>query len=485
MIFAAVFFLNAAANFALGVAISALLGPAEFGRYAAVALGASTLGMALFDWLRLSSIRFSASGERREATAASLEASYLAMIGVAIAAVGSFLALGIDFGMGPSLLWLTPLMAIAYARSDYCAAQMRARSQERAYAALAAIRQSLTFTVVLVIASETRSAGAVVAALTATTLLSIVALGPAMRTPGARLSQADGRMIGQFTAYAKPIVASSVIYLLITLIDRQLAFAWFGAAAAGELSLATDLGLRLFFAINFLPETLLFQYAVQREAEEGRAAAERQIAVNIVLSFAVLAPLTVGYMAMAPTFEALLVPAAFRGDYARLSLSVAPGLFAFCAIYSMCNPVFQLAGKTWPLTLAAVAALIANLALTRLPLFSADVDGLARAYAISFVIGLAVAGVLALRVRAIYPSLKDLVTVALATAAMGFAIRPLNAVHPPILAALLALALGGSILGGAMLAFDVGGCRAAVMRRPRAPTFRAGAQRLARGAKVG
>ena len=51
-------------------------------------------------------------------------------------------------------------------------------------------------------------------------------------------------MIGQFVVYAKPIVASSVIYLLITLIDRQLAFAWFGAAAAGATALSTPAYLR-------------------------------------------------------------------------------------------------------------------------------------------------------------------------------------------------------------------------------------------------
>ena len=84
MVFAIVFLLNAVANFVLGITLSALLGPAEFGRYATVALDAMTLGMALFDWLRLSSIRFSGADENREATAASLDASYIAMIVVAV-----------------------------------------------------------------------------------------------------------------------------------------------------------------------------------------------------------------------------------------------------------------------------------------------------------------------------------------------------------------------------------------------------------------
>ena len=468
MVFAIVFLLNAVANFVLGIALSALLGPAEFGGYATVALTAMTLGMALFDWLRLSSIRFSGADENREATAASLDASYIAMIVVAVGLVAALFTLRIDYGLGAGLLTLTPFMAIAYARSDYCAAQMRARSQGRAFAALAATRHFLTFTVVIGVAAATRSAGPVIAALVATTLFSVVALGAAMRTPGARLALASKRAIGGFVIYAKPIVASSVIYLLINLIDRHLAFEWFGAAATGRLALATDLGARLFFALNVLPETLLFQYALERERKEGRRAAEGQISINIVLVFAVLAPLTVGYMTMAPTFEALLVPAPFRGDYARLSLWLAPGFLAYCSLYAMCNPVFQLAGKTWPLTLAALTAMVANLLLIRLPFFTSDIDGLARAYALSLAVGFAAAAALALQRGSIRPSWRDMGVIAAASGAMGFVIHPLNSVRPPVLAATLSLFVGGALVAAAILAADVAGARAFAAERLRA-----------------
>jgi hypothetical protein len=126
MIFVAVFFLNAAANFALGIVLSALLGPTEFGRFAMVTLGATTLAMALFDWLRLSCVRFSASLEGRQATAASLEASYLAMIAATAIVVAALLALGLDRGLGASLVALAALMGVVYARSDYTGAQLRA-----------------------------------------------------------------------------------------------------------------------------------------------------------------------------------------------------------------------------------------------------------------------------------------------------------------------------------------------------------------------
>jgi hypothetical protein len=124
-----------------------------------------------------------------------------------------------------------------------------------------------------------------------------------------------------------------------------------------------------------------------------------------------------------------------------------------------------------------LTALFANLVLTQLPAFSMDVDGLARAFTISFVIGPAAAATLALRLRAIYPALRDLTTGAAATAVMGFAIQPINAIHPPILAAVLALTVGGSILAAAMLGFDVGGCRAYVARLARSPVFPADGRR--------
>jgi O-antigen/teichoic acid export membrane protein len=132
MVFAIVFLSNAVANFVLGILLSALLGPAEFGRYATVALGATTLATTSFDWLRLSSIRFSGAYEDRAATAASLDAGYIVMVAVAVACVLALIAARINFGLEGSLLALTPFMAIAYARSDYFAAYMRARATRAA-----------------------------------------------------------------------------------------------------------------------------------------------------------------------------------------------------------------------------------------------------------------------------------------------------------------------------------------------------------------
>jgi O-antigen/teichoic acid export membrane protein len=131
----------------------------------------------------------------------------------------------------------------------------------------------------------------------------------------------------------------------------------------------------------------------------------------------------------------------------------------------MANPVFQLAKRTWPLTLAALAALALDLALVSTPLFGADIEGLARAHALSLVFGFAVAVALAGRTSTIRPSWRDMAIVASASGLIALALHPLNALRPHILAAFLAMAIGGAILAAAILAFDVAGLREDLRRR--------------------
>jgi hypothetical protein len=471
MVFAVVFFLNSAANFAFGILLSALLGPSEFGRYSTVTLASFTLATGAFDWLRQSSLRFSVDEQGRARVASSLEAAYLGVVALIFVAVGVMAATGLTFGLTPALLALTPLLTVALNRVDYSGAQFRARERQLPFAVLYGLRQALCFTLVAAVAYYTRDAALTLAALAASSLVAAIALGPAVRTPGARLSEANHRSVRQFFLYAQPIVASAVIYQLIVLINRQVALDHLGAVETGELSLASDLGQRLFQAINSLPELLLLQVVLVRDRAEGRAAAERQIGVNIAFVFALLAPLTAGYVVMAPTFEALMVPSAYRGDYARLSLELAPGFFAYCALISGLNPVFQLAQRTWPATIAALCALATDVALLQFGGAGRSIDALAVAYSVSVGVGFCVAAAFAFTRPGVRPRARDIAIVVAATLLMALVIRPFNGVGSHALAAALALGVGGGFYGAALLLFDVAGLRGLVLERLRAPRF--------------
>lgn len=109
-----------------------------------------------------------------------------------------------------------------------------------------------------------------------------------------------------------------------------------------------------------------------------------------------------------------------------------------------------------------------------MPFFSADIDGLAQAFAISLGVGFVAAAATAFHQSPIRPAARDMIVVAATAGVMGLALRPLNAIHPPLLAAVLSVILGGAILASSVLVFDVGGLRAMAAERLRSAGLRQG-----------
>ena len=464
MIFALAYLGNAAANFIFGLVVSAALGPAEFGRYATAALAATVLATLAFDWLRLSTNRFWLSKPDPTRVSAGLEAGFFLVSGLLLGLAALAYWLSPDFGLGKKLIALTFVLAIFNARFDFRGARLRVREEPAGFARLSAARQVLLFTFVLAIAAHTQDAVATIAALA---LSQAIASLTARSHDRANMLRAHLKDLWGFAVYSAPIVAATALFMAIGLVNREIALARFGAVETGKLSLAADLGFRLFVAFNFLPETVLFQIAMRREATEGLEAASRQISLNHVYALAIIAPIALGYMAMAPTFEALLVPRAYRGDFVVLARDLAPGFLAYCAIYAICNPLFQLARQTWPIALAALAAFLGNLALASFPPCSGSVEGLALAHSASLILGFACAALMAMWRTQGKPRWRDLTAVSISSAAMALAIRPLNAIPSAPLAATLALIIGGAVFGAALIAFDVAGFRAQALARLR------------------
>ena len=466
MVFAIAFLGNAAANFLFGLLLSGTLGPAEFGRYATAALGSSVVAILAFDWLRLSTYRFTLSLGDSKRAASSLELGFLIMSLACLALGGLAAFLRLDFGLGSRLALMTFVLAIANARFDYRGARLRSQDEPVAFARLSMARQGLLFTVVIAVAWFSRSAIATIAALALAQALASLSARVA-DGGGAALQRARFSDIKAFIRYSAPIVTATALFMAIGLVNREIAMTRFGAAETDKLALATDLSFRLFMVFNFLPETVLFQIAMRREAREGAAAASRQIRLNQVIALSLIAPIAIGYMVMAPTFEALIVPKAYHGDYAVLSRDLAPGFLAYCAIYAICNPVFQLNRRTWPAALAALGAFALNLALAFSPRFSHDIEGLALAHSASLIFAFGVAAILAMRQRAARPRWRDLAAIAAATALMALAIRPLNGIPSAPLAATLAVLGGGALFAALLFLFDVAGMRGLALARLR------------------
>ena len=182
---------------------------------------------------------------------------------------------------------------------------------------------------------------------------------------------------------------------------------------------------------------------------------------------AIVFPAAAGLVAGWPSFEALFVPAAFRGRIAPAMMLLIPALAAFALIQYALNPVFQLRRRTAPVIAAAAIAVAVDLALVLLWPGLAGPEGFAMAQLAGVGLGCVALGAAAMASGAALPW-RDLARAAAATAVMVAAVWPLRHLASPAVTLAIQVALGAVVFGALALALDIAGGRGFASRlRPR------------------
>ena len=453
------FALNAGLNFLLGLTVAAILGPALYGRFSIAFMAATIATTLIFDWLRLSATRYYTERARVEKpdVRATLNASYAAGSLILIAAAGAVLAFDLDVGLSRALVAATAFVAIGNGLFEFFAALLRARFRNGAYSALVIVKNTLAFAGMTAIGLAYHDPVLVMVMAGASALVATLMLWSKAADPHARLPDASRTQIGVYLAYGAPIVLANIGYQAIVLVNRGAAAAHLDFAAAGRLSLATDLTIRLILVVGAALDIFLFQVAVHKKATEGATAAQHQIARNMLIILAVLTLLCLGYMADLPAFAALVAPEKFRVDFAPLSLILAPGVTLFCLGQFCLNPIAQLEGKTGGILFAAFATVAIDLALLWLAPQPLSLTAYAAIHSLSLAAGFFIILAVTFRWRAYFPPARDLGVIALAGAGAMAAMWPLRALHPSLLALILVALVGTLVFGGVLFVFDLGG----------------------------
>lgn len=464
------FALNAGLGLVLSLSVAGALGPELFGRYAVAATLAIVLATAAFEWLRLSATRFvgEAAASADPGLRASLDLGYVAVSLCLAGAALALVAAQLELGLGSALIGWVALAAIANGVFDYRAALARALFRDGDYLRLVVVRNLLSFALMVGTALWFRSAEWVLAMLAFSSAAATLAARGAFRGRGPAWSPATSARLAGFARYGVPIVAANLIYQAVVLLNRAVASGLFGYAAAGQISLPTDITIRLFVSVGAALDVFLFQSAVRRAAEGGDDAGRREIARNMTLVAAATILLALGWVVALPAFEALFVPARYAGDFVRLATIMVPGVLAFCLLQFALNPVFQLGGRTLAILWPALLVPAVDLALLAAVPASAGIGGVAAAHSASLVAALLVALWLARRERASFPPLRDLLALVAAAALAALAMWPARSIGQPVMALAWAGLVGTAVFGGLLLALDVAGLRGlAAALRPR------------------
>lgn len=474
MMVLAAFFINALFNFLIGVMVAKFLGPEEYGRFAlALALGFVAQAL-LFDWVRLSAIRFYSARTRVEEPdiRATLDAAF-AIVALATALVGGGVLLaGGDFGLSHALIGLALAASIANGLFDYSTGLVRASFNDPLYVRLVIAKNVLSLA--LTTAGALVFGSAVMALMGAVVSIagSVFLVRRQMVDSGSEPRFARADRAWAFLAYSAPIVAANLLYLLIPLVNRALAARAYGFAETGQFSLAFDLGLRALQAVGSALDVLLFQLAVAARDTHGPERGRAQIGRNIAIVLAIVAPATAGLLFTLPSVEALVAPAEFRGPFGRYLTLMLPGLAALVVILFAINPIFQLEKKTLPMIGAAMVGAAGT------PVFLAflpptpDASALALAQSGAYLAALAALVGFAALAKPRWPSARDFLAIAVALAGMCAALWPLRGLPPGAATLLAQIAVGVAVYGALALALDVAGLRGPLIDRLRgkAPT---------------
>lgn len=468
----AAFVMNAGLSFVLGLLIAKLLGPADFGRFALATAGAIVANTVLFEWLRLSATRFYSGRVRVDEPwiRHGLDRAYLALALLLFAAAAVCAGLGIEAGPDSrgAVLAGTATAALGIGIFDYHAALARARFDGRLYLGLVAVKNLLSFGTMAGAAWFLPQPAWVLAAAGASQLLAVLILMRPLRDPQAPVVRVRMRETWRlFMVYGLPLIAANAIYQIMPFLNRGTLAAQAGFAEAGYFALAADVTSRSLSTLGTALDLLLFQLAVRAEERHGRAEAERQVGRNAATVVALLMPCAVGFWAVLPALQALVVPEAYRGPFSLYAGLLMPGLFCLAIMNYAVNPIFQIRRRTLPVIAGALVGLAVNgIGLLVLPPLAGP-GGIALAQTL----GLAAAfGWLAFRALTGPEPLslpwRDIGYAAAASLGMGLALSPFRHL-PPATALGICVPLGMALYAGLVWSFDIAGLRAQVEARLR------------------
>ncbi|HUO54317.1 MAG TPA: lipopolysaccharide biosynthesis protein [Rhodoblastus sp.] len=461
------FLVNTVFNLIVGLIVAKFLGPEEYGKFA-LAIAVMTFGQTLaFEWIRLSAVRFYSERTRHETPGirATLDAAFAwgALLFAPFALALAFF--GPEFSLPRDLFALACAASIANGLFDYQTALVRARFDDKLYLRLIVTKNVLALCVTTGAAWATGSAKIALAAGMVSLLGSLLVWRLSLADHGASPKRSESQFVRRYAHYAAPIVAAVVLYQLIPLANRDLAARTFGFAETGRFALAYDLGLRAVMAIGSALDVLLFQIAVRAHDVHGEATARDQVARNIAVVFAILAPGCVGIWIVLPSIEVLIVPQAFRGPFAHFLSLMLPGLFCFGMAQFSINAIFQLARKTWPMVAAALAACLADALFVMILPRGADASTLAIAQSLAFAVGLVTLIGFASANAPQWPRWRDLALTFVGCAGMAALAGPMRALHPGLALMLTQMFFAGAFYALIVAAFDVAGLRSALIEK--------------------
>ena len=454
--------LPGAINFLAIAVYTRLLTPEEYGRYALVIAGVGFCNVVLFQWLKLSLLRFLPAHLQNPAPLLSTVLAGFSTLALLTGVAGLLLAcLWVDSTWRGLVLIAVPLLWLQ-AWFELNLELARSRLHPVRYGLMNGVKAVSALGLgVWAVLWGLGTYGPLLGLLVGT-LLTVLLWGRREWSIG-RVPSLN--LLRDLLSYGLPLTATFALSFVVNTSDRFLIARLLGEGPAGIYAAAYDVGQQTLTLLMMVVNLAAYPLAVRALEQKGPEAAQRQLRQNATLLLAVALPAAVGLAVLAPNVTAVFLGTSFQeGTVPLLSWVSLASLLSGIRAYHF-DLAFQLGrytlGQLWVVAAAAVLNLVLNLWwIPRL-----GVLGAAYATFAAYFLALLLSVVLGRRVLPMPIPYRDGLKIALASLLMGLLLWP-SLKYQGAYALVTQVTVGAVAYAVLVWFLNVGGYRTKLLRRP-------------------
>lgn len=442
---------------------SRILPPSEYGGFAIVTTVVNLGNAVLFQWLRLSVLRFLPTYKERMNTLLSTIAYGFGwlMVGTLVMAV-----LGAGFAwrsIGTGIIVTGTLLLWAQAWFELNQELYRSQLSPRKYGVLSTCKAALALMCGWALVKMGFGAEGALVGTALGTLLPLVWVTK-KEWSGIRLTEVDRHALRRFIAYGLPLTVNFALGFVVSSSDRLLLGWLIDTETAGLYSVGYDLPRQTVGVLMLVVNLAAYPLAVRALEQQGIDAAKKQLSQNVQILLALALPATVGLIMLAPNIAGVLLGTSFQQSATLLMPWIAAGALLEGLKAYYVDHSFQLGHRTLGQVWVALGAAFINTALNLLLIPNMGMLGAAYATLIAYALGLLMSWFSGRRVFALPLPVANIAKVVVAVFGMALALLPLrNWVGAVPLA--LQIFTGAVVYGAILFALNFAGIRGFLRRR--------------------
>lgn len=349
----------------LSIAVySSLLSPAEYGIYATIVALAAMMNSVVFEWLRLSLLRFYPKYSSSENLLETVKLSFIGLLLLTlIIGTGTSFFMPV-FDIPAYFIIFILLLSWTQSWNNLNLSLMRAKLEPKAYGIIAFTRAILG----LIIGSLLIMVGWGEIGLVMGIVIGfwVALLPPTLKYWKFHLKPSlfDKEITKIFVKYGTPLTVTLLLGVIIHNSDRLIIQYLLSSSETGIYSVTYDLTEQSIFTLMMIVNLAAFPIAIKMMEEKGDLAAYEQVKNNMSLLFLIALPAAGGFIAIAPNIVYLILGEDFREQALILVPFIVVGAllkgFKFYGVDVMFHIKQRTRLQMYPIGIAAAVNIILN-----------------------------------------------------------------------------------------------------------------------------